>query len=147
MFDWKYVDETLRKSSSNSFFKGLIPCCYKCVSDIVSDIARYFFSQLLKRKQLLGPMDEVEKNIYRNGWRHSGSVCFRLRAGFLRTESVLWSSSSWYCFVSVYPKHRKPGQRQRGARVHRFQMGCLKSEVAGRCVFIPVCVCRCNVHT
>ena len=50
-------------------------------------------------------------------------------------------------FVSVYPKHRKPSQSQRGSRVHRFQLGRLTWEGAGRFFFIPVCVCHCNVHT
>ncbi len=47
--------------------KGLIRCWYKSesVSAIVSDIADIFFVHL--KRKLFGPMDEVKKNIYRNG--------------------------------------------------------------------------------
>jgi hypothetical protein len=59
-------------------------------------------------------------------------VCFRLGVGFFCAELVRWSSSSWSSFVSAYPKpHTIPGQRQREARVHRFQISIGTSDVGG----------------
>ena len=76
----------------------------------------------------------------------SHSVSLGLGVGRFRVDSVRWASSSCSSFSSVYPKHTKPGQRHRGARVYRFQLRRLTWEGLGRCVFIPVCMCRCNEH-